>query len=95
VAARERWQICPLCSKPAEAGYSVDLDAWIIGCEHCTNYGLSHGALAVLADNPEIRESLSEEVQEAIELVLLTELNVFKIAARRSAEALPELMVGT
>jgi hypothetical protein len=72
---------------PAEAGYSVHLDAWIIGCEHCTNYGLSHGALSVLADNPEIRESLSGEVRDAVELVLLTESNVFKIAARRKPVA--------
>jgi len=89
----EQWHRCPLCAQPAEAGYSVHLDAWIIGCEHCTNYGLSHGAVSLLAENPEIRENLSAEVRDSIELVLLTEQNLFKIAARRRPEIAPELMM--
>ena len=89
MAAIEQWHVCPLCLQPAEAGYSGDLDAWIIGCDECTNYGVSHGALSLLEENPELREDLAAEVREAFELVILRERNLFKIAARR-AEVRPE-----
>jgi hypothetical protein len=62
---------------------------------HCTAYGLSHGAISVLAENPQLRASLSSAVRQGVALVLITEANVFKIAARSNAALRPEFALAT